>query len=660
MNDKTRRVKELVDIINEANYKYYVLDNPSLTDQEYDSLYRELQDIEESNPELILPDSPTQKVGSIVIDKFEKVKHKIPMMSLSDVFNFDEVNEFDGRIKKENINPKYVCELKIDGLSVSLQYEKGLLVKAATRGNGVIGEDITHNVKTIKTVPLRINKEIDIEVRGEIFMSKKTLEKLNEERRQNNLPELQNVRNAAAGSVRQLDSKVAQRRNLDVWIYHLPNPEEYGLKTHHESLEFMKELGFKVNPNNRLVNNIDEVLEYIEEYTEKRASLPYEIDGVVIKVNKLDEQKNLGYTAHHPKWATAYKFPAEEVLTELEDIIFTVGRTGKIIPNAVLRPVILMGSVIKRATLHNEDYVINKDLHIKDIVSIRKAGDVIPEVIEPKKERRTGNEIPFKMIEHCPICEEKIVREEGQSDYYCLNENCPAKNIEKLIHFVSRGAMNIDGLGGQIVEDLYNLGFVKEIPDFYNLKNYKEEIISLEGYGNKSFDNMVQAIENSKSNSVEKLIFGLGILGIGSKTAKLLASTYKNIDALKFATYEELREIRDIGDILATNVVNYFKDENNLQTIEKLKAQGLNMNYISEEINNPNFANKKFVITGTLSFIGRDELKSIIEASGGKTIDSVSKNTDVVIVGDKPGSKYTKALELNIEIWNEETLKNKI
>lgn len=660
MNDNKTRVKELVSILNEANYKYYVLDNPSLTDQEFDSLYRELEDLETKYPELILPESPTQKVGSIVIDKFEKVKHKIPMMSLSDVFNFDEVKDFDGRIKKENINPEYVCELKIDGLSVSLQYEKGLLVKAATRGNGVVGEDITHNVKTIKTVPLRINKEIDIEVRGEIFMSKKTLEKLNEERRQNNLPELQNVRNAAAGSVRQLDSKVAQKRNLDVWIYHLPNPEEYGLKTHYESLEFMKELGFKVNPNNRLVNNIGEVLKYIEKYTEKRAILPYEIDGVVIKVNNLEEQKKLGYTAHHPKWATAYKFPAEEVLTELEDIIFTVGRTGKIIPNAVLRPVILMGSVIKRATLHNEDYVINKDLHIKDIVSIRKAGDVIPEVIEPKKERRTGNEIPFKMIDHCPICEEKIVRAEGQSDYYCLNENCPAKNIEKLIHFVSRGAMDIDGLGSQIVEDLYNLGFVKEIPDFYNLKNYKEEIISLEGYGNKSFDNMIMAIENSKENSVEKLIFGLGILGIGSKTAKLLASIYKNIDALKLATYDELREIRDIGDILATNVVNYFKDEANIKVLEKLKSYGLNMNYISEEINNPNFANKKFAITGTLSFIGRDELKDIIEASGGKTVDSVSKNTDVVIVGDKPGSKYTKALELNIEVWNEETLREKI
>lgn len=659
MNYKTR-VKELVNIINEANYKYYVLDNPTLTDQEYDSLYRELEDLETKYPELILPESPTQKVGSIVIDKFEKIKHKIPMMSLSDVFNFEEVNDFDGRIKKENINPEYVCELKIDGLSVSLQYEKGLLVKAATRGNGIIGEDITHNVKTIKTVPLIINKEIDVEVRGEIFMSKKTLEKINEERRHNNLPELQNVRNAAAGSVRQLDSKVAQKRNLDVWIYHLPNPEEYGLKTHNETLEFMKELGFKINPNNRLVNNIDEVLEYIEEYTGKRASLPYEIDGVVIKVNNIKEQKELGYTAHHPKWATAYKFPAEEVLTELEDIIFTVGRTGKIIPNAVLRPVILMGSVIKRATLHNEDYIINKDLHIKDIVSIRKAGDVIPEVIGPKKERRTGNEIPFKMIDHCPICEEKIVRAEGQSDYYCLNEKCPAKNIEKLIHFVSRGAMNIDGLGGQIVEDLYNLGFVKEITDFYNLKNYKEEIICLEGYGNKSFDNMVQAIENSKSNSVEKLIFGLGILGIGSKTAKLLASTYKNIDALKLATYEELREIRDIGDTLATNVVNYFKDESNLKLLEKLKLNGLNMNYISEEINNPNFANKKFVITGTLSFIGRDELKGIIEASGGKTVDSVSKNTDVVIVGDKPGSKYTKAVELNVEIWNEETLREKI
>lgn len=660
MKDKQTRIKELVEIINEANYKYYVLDTPTITDQEYDSLYRELQDLEEQNPEMILPESPTQKVGSIVIDKFEKVKHKLPMMSLSDVFNFDEVREFDARIKKENITPEYVCELKIDGLSVSLQYEKGILKKAATRGNGTIGEDITHNVKTIKSVPLKINQEIDIEVRGEIFMSKKTLEVINEERKEKNLPLLQNVRNAAAGSVRQLDSKIAQKRNLDVWIYHLPNPLDFGLKTQNDSLEFMKSLGFKVNPNNKLVKNIDEVISYIEDYTKKREDLPYEIDGVVIKVNNINEQEDLGFTAHHPKWATAYKFPAEEVLTELEDIIFTVGRTGKIIPNAVLRPVVLMGSIIKRATLHNEDYVKNKDLHIKDIVSIRKAGDVIPEVVEAKPERRTGKEIPFKMIDICPMCKEKIVRAEGQSDYYCINEICPAKNIEKLIHFVSRGAMNIDGLGSQIVEDLYNLGFVKEITDFYELKKYKEEIISIEGYGTKSFENMIEAIENSKNNSLEKLIFGLGILGIGSKTAKLLASEYKNMDALKIASYEELKEIRDIGETLANNIVMFFKDDNNLKVIDKLKEKGLNMNYLAEELNNPNLANKKFVITGTLSFIGRNELREIIEAAGGKAIDSVSKNTDVVIVGENPGSKYTKAQELNIEIWDEETLKEKL
>lgn len=660
MKDKKTRIKELVEIINEANYKYYVLDTPTITDQEYDSLYRELQDLEEQNPEMILPESPTQKVGSIVIDKFEKVKHKLPMMSLSDVFNFDEVKDFDARIKKENIIPEYVCELKIDGLSVSLQYEKGILKKAATRGNGTIGEDITHNVKTIKSVPLKINQEIDIEVRGEIFMSKKTLEMINKERKEKNLPLLQNVRNAAAGSVRQLDSKIAQKRNLDVWIYHLPNPMDYGLKTQNESLEFMKSLGFKVNSNNKLVKNIDEVISYIEDYTKKREELPYEIDGVVIKVNNINEQESLGFTAHHPKWATAYKFPAEEVLTELEDIIFTVGRTGKIIPNAVLRPVVLMGSVIKRATLHNEDYVKNKDLHIKDIVSIRKAGDVIPEVVEAKPERRTGKEIQFKMIDICPMCKEKIVRAEGQSDYYCLNENCPAKNIERLIHFVSRGAMNIDGLGSQIVEDLYNLGFIKEITDFYELKKYKEEIISIEGYGTKSFENMIEAIENSKKNSLEKLIFGLGILGIGSKTAKLLASEYKNMDSLKEASYEELKEIRDIGETLANNIVMFFKDDNNLNVIDKLKEKGLNMNYLAEEINNSNLANKKFVITGTLSFIGRNELREIIEAAGGKAIDSVSKNTDVVIVGENPGSKYTKAQELNIEIWDEETLKEKL
>ena len=655
------RYEELIRIINEANYQYYVLDNPTLTDQEFDKYYRELQNLEEKYPELNDPNSPTKRVGSKVIDKFEKVNHKIPMFSLQDVFNEEELEDFDNKIIKAGIIPEYVCELKIDGLSVSLLYEKGLLVRAATRGDGVTGEDITHNVKTIKTVPLKLNEPIDIEVRGEIYMNKATLEKLNRERAKNNEPLLQNVRNAAAGSVRQLDSKIAAKRNLDVWIYHLPNPLDYGIKTQYEALEFMKNLGFKVNPNNRLVGSIKEVWDYINIVSEKRFDFPYEIDGMVVKLNNIEDQNTLGNTAHHPKWAAAYKFPALEVLTKLEDITFTVGRTGKITPNAVLEPVILMGSTIRRATLHNEDYVIAKNLKIGDIVSIRKAGDVIPEVVEVIKERRTGVEKDFQMLTSCPMCNEPIKREDKQTDWFCLNPHCPAKKIEGLIHFASRDAMNIEGLGIQIIEDLYNLGYVKTIDEFYDIKKYEEEILQLEGYGRKSFDNMLQAIENSKNNSLERLLFGIGIPGIGKKTAKILAERFNSIDILMLATEEELYQINDIGKILSNNIVEFFQDKINIELINKLKDYGVNMNYLqtTKKINE-NFANKKFVITGSLSFITREELKTLIEDSGGATTESVSKNVNVLIVGENPGSKLAKAQNLNIEIWNEETLKEKI
>ena len=452
--DIKKRVEELTNILNDANYKYYVLDEPTITDQEYDKYLRELEELEQKYKEFARDDSPTKRVGGEVLDSFKKVTHKIPMMSLSDVFSESEVVNFDERIKKEGIRPQYVCELKIDGLSVSLLYEHGKLVRAATRGDGVVGENITHNVKTIKSVPLTLNEDIDIEVRGEIYMSKKSLEKVNLERIKNGEKPLQNARNGAAGSIRQLDSKVAAKRGLDVWIYHLPNPLDYGIHTHYEALEFMKKLGFKTNPNNRLVNNINEVLEFISEKNAERKSLPYDIDGIVIKVNNIDQQQELGFTAKYPKWATAYKFPAEEVLTRLNDIIFTVGRTGQITPNAVLDPVIVMGSTIARATLHNENYIKEKDLRIGDIVSIRKAGDVIPEVVEVKKERRTGNEKNFEMIHNCPICGTTLVKKEGQVDYFCLNEHCPTRKIECLIHFAERDAMNIDGLGEKIMEEI--------------------------------------------------------------------------------------------------------------------------------------------------------------------------------------------------------------
>ena len=651
------RIDELTKILKKANYEYYNLDNPSITDQEYDKYLRELINLEEKYPEYADPNSPTKRVGGEAIDEFKKVTHKIPMISLSNVFNEDEIQDFTNRIKKEGFDPEYVCELKIDGLSVSLHYEHGKLVFAATRGDGITGEDITHNVRTIKTVPLDLKRDIDIEVRGEIYMNKATLEKINKEREKKGEPKLQNVRNAAAGSIRQLDPKVAEKRHLDTWIYHLPNPLDYGIKTHYEALKFMEDLGFKTNPASRLVKSVEEMIEFINEYTTIRPTLPYEIDGVVIKVNDIETQKILGATAKYPRWATAYKFPAEEVLTKLTDIKFTVGRTGQITPNAVLEPVLVMGSTIRRATLHNKDYCESLDLRIGDIVSIKKAADVIPEVVEAKKERRIGTEIPFKMIDTCPICGTPLVKK-GKVDYFCINEECPKKNIESLIHFASRNAMNIDGLGDEILEDFYNVGFIRNIPDFYNLNNYKESIIELEGYGNKKVNNLLAAIEESKKNSVERLIFGLGISGIGSKNAKLLANRYKNIHNLINATYEELLSIRDIGDILAKNIVDFFNNEKNIELINILENLGINMNYLGEEAKeNINFTNKKFVITGTISFMGRNEIKSLIETYGGEAIDSVSKKTDVVIVGDAPGSKYDKALSLGIEVWNEEKFK---
>ena len=655
------RMDELIEIINEADYNYHTLDNPTITDQEYDKYLRELIEIEENHPTWVREDSPTQHAGGKIIEGFEKVTHKIPMMSLSDVFSESEVIAFDERIQKEGFHPEYVCELKIDGLSVSLLYEKGKLVRAATRGDGTVGEDITHNAKTIKVIPLKLKEEVDIEVRGEIFMNKKTLEKLNEERKKNGQPLLQNCRNAAAGSIRQLDSKIAAQRKLDNFIYHLPNPLDYGIHTHSEALEYMKRLGFKINPNNRVVKNINEVLEFIEEKGKERDSLAYDIDGIVIKVNSIDEQQRLGSTAKYPKWATAYKFPAKEVLTKLTDIIFTVGRTGQITPNAVLEPVIVAGSTISRATLHNEDYVKEKDLKIGDIVSIRKAGDVIPEVVEVKKERRTGKEKDFVMITNCPMCNTPLVKKEGQVDYYCPNKKCPARNIESLIHFVSRDAMNIDGLGDRIMEDFYNFHFIATIPDIYGLKEHEKDLTRLEGYGEKSVTNLLNAIEESKKNSLEKLIFGLGIPHVGAKTAKLLAQKYKTLQNLMEQTEEELTKVPDIGGIIAKSVVDYFNDPHHKAIVEELMDLGINTTYLGQEIvENEEFSGKSFVLTGSLTIFTREEAKEKIESLGGKTVDSVSKKTSVVIVGEKPGSKYDKALKLGIPIWTEEEFKDKL
>ncbi len=661
MNPKDR-IDELIKIISEASYKYYVLDNPTISDQEYDDYFLELRKLEEKYPELKRDDSPTIKVGGMALEKFEKVRHLTPMLSFDDIFNEDDIKMFNERIKKTVAHPTYTLEPKMDGLSGSLIYKKGVLVRAATRGDGIIGEDITLNVKTIRTVPLRINKEIDIEVRGEIYMSKASFEKNNQERKQLGLSLFANPRNAAAGSIRQLDSKIVAKRGLDFIAYFIPNPEDYGITKQSDSIKFLNDLGFKTNINlNGFATNYQEILKYIEELKEKRPNLEFPIDGVVLKVDSLKEEQELGTTSRVPRWGIAYKFPALEVLTTLQDIIFTVGRTGRITPNAILSPVHIDGSLVSRATLHNEDYCLAKDLRIKDVVSLRKAGDVIPEVVEAKIERRTGKEIPFKMITNCPMCNHVLERIVGQADWYCLNPSCPAKKIEALIHYASREAMNIDGLGDQIIEDLYNLGYVKSIPDFYDLAKYKEEILELEGYGSKSFSNMLEAINNSKSNSLERLLCGLGIPGIGKKTAKILAKNFNNIDNLIKASQEELSNIYDIGEVLASSVYNYFHDEDNLKIIDSLKKYQVNTTYLAEEKNiNSNFEGKKFVITGTLSIMKRDELKRYIENSGGVTVESVSKNVDVVIVGENPGSKYNKAQELNIPIWTEEDLKEKI
>ncbi len=654
------RMDELIKIINKASYEYYVLDNPTITDQEYDDYYMELLALEEKYPELKRSDSPTNRVGGSAIDKFEKVTHNTPMLSFDDIFNEDEIMAFDERVRKVVPNPTYTLEPKMDGLSGSLIYESGVLVRAATRGDGVVGEDITQNVKTIMTVPLRLNKDIDIEVRGEIYMSKKSFDKANLEREAMGETPFANPRNAAAGSVRQLDSKITAKRGLDFMAYFIPEPEKYGIKKQSESLDFLKELGFLTNYKlNTTVTSVKGIIDGIKTLHDKRSSLPFAIDGVVLKVDDLEDEAKLGYTTRVPRWGIAYKFPAEEVLTTLKEIKFTVGRTGKITPNAIFSPVHVDGSLVSKATLHNEDYCLDKDIRVGDVIVIRKAGDVIPEVVEVKFERRNKELTPFKMIDVCPMCGTKLIKKDA--NYFCPNGSCPARHIENLIHYASRDAMNIEGFGDNIIEDFYNMGYLKTPVDFYEIDKYKDELMSLEGFGEKSIIKLLASIENSKNNSLERLLFGLGIRHVGAKTAKILARRFRNMDNLINATYEELQVINDIGDIIAKSIVNFFHDEDNLQIINKLKEYGVNMtvddsNYHESSI----FSGKTFVLTGTLINTTRDEATEIIESLGGKVSSSVSAKTSAVIVGDSPGSKYTKALSLNIPIWQEEEFLDKI
>ena len=652
------RMDELIDYINKASYEYYVLDNPTITDQEYDDYYNELLSIEEKYPELKREDSPTNRVGGAVLDKFEKVTHDHPMLSFDDIFNEEEIILFDERIKKVVSTAHYTLEPKMDGLSGSLIYKNGVLVRGATRGDGVTGEDITTNIKTIKSVPLRLTEDIDIEVRGEIYMSKKSFLEANREKVKNGEKEFANPRNAAAGSIRQLDSKVAAKRNLDFMAYFIPNPEDYGIKTQKESLEFLRKLGFVTNYKlNGYAKNVKDIINYIDSLSEKRDNLPFEIDGVVLKVDNLEDEKRLGFTSRVPRWGIAYKFPAKEVLTTLKEIKFTVGRTGKITPNAIFSPVHVSGSLVSKATLHNSDYCIDKDVRVGDTISIRKAGDVIPEVVEVKLDRRKEDSVPFKMIENCPMCNSVLVRKDA--NHYCKNEHCPSRKIESLIHFSSRDAMYIEGFGESIVEDFYNLGYLKNIDDFYTLDKYKDELMLLEGFGEKSISKLLESASNSKKNSLERLLFGLGIRYVGKKTAKILSKYYKTMDNLIKADFDELKSINDIGDVIAKSIVDYFSDEKNINLINRLKDLNLNMRYLGEEVNtsNENINGKTFVITGTLSR-PRDEIKEEIEGLGGNVTGSVTKKTDYVIAGEKAGSKLTKANELGIRVLTEEEYNN--
>jgi len=643
--------------INLYNYHYYVLDNPLISDQEYDKLYRELITIEELYPDLISPDSPSQRIGGGPLPYFPKVTHQVPMLSLANAFNEGDLRDFDRKVRiasnQELIN--YMVELKIDGLAISLRYENGLFVQGATRGDGEVGEDITQNLKTIKSIPLRLPEPLTLEVRGEAYMPKKEFEKINRIREENGEQPLANPRNAAAGSLRQLDPKLAKERNLDVFIYNLAQITGKRFNTHSETLDYLTKIHFKVNPERRIAQGIEEVLRIVEMWQEKRRELPYEIDGLVIKVDSLDLQNSLGFTAKSPRWAIAYKFPAEEVITVIEEVEFNVGRTGVVTPTAILKPVSLAGTIVKRATLHNEDLIKEKDIRLGDYVLVKKAGEIIPEVVGVVRERRTGTEREIKMPSTCPACQHNLVRLKGEVALRCINPDCPAQILEGIIHFVSRDAMNIEGLGEKVIEQLYANQLIKNPADLYTLT--KEKLLPLERMGEKSVDNLLKAIEQSKENSLEKLIFALGIKLVGEKAAKVLAAHFQTLENLEKASKFDLEEIAEIGPKMAESIVTFFNDPKTQELLMRLKSYGVNTEYkgaknISEK-NNP-FYNKVVVLTGTLSSMGRNEATKILEELGAKVTNSISKTTDYLIVGEKAGSKLEKAEKLNIPILSEE------
>ncbi|GAB3043060.1 NAD-dependent DNA ligase LigA [Virgibacillus ainsalahensis] len=655
------QINILRELLNQYGYEYYVLDKPSVPDAEYDQKLQELQKLEADFPEFITPDSPTQRIGGEPLDAFEKVQHNVPMMSLSNAFNEQDLRDFARRASAGVDQPiAFVCELKIDGLAVSLTYENGKFVRGATRGDGTTGEDITSNLRTIRSIPLSIKETETIEVRGEAFMPHRSFLALNKVREENGEEQFANPRNAAAGSLRQLDPKIAAERNLDIFLYGVGEWRTSELATHSERLDKLKELGLKTNPEWKKCSSIEEVLDYVAYWTNERPNLNYEIDGIVVKVDHLNQQEELGFTAKSPRWAIAYKFPAEEAITKLTDIELSVGRTGVITPTAILEPVKVAGTTVKRASLHNEDLIRSKDIRIGDTVVIKKAGDIIPEVVRVVEEKRVDSLTEYYMPTECPACGSELVRLEEEVALRCINPNCPAQLKEGLIHFVSRNAMNIDGLGEKVIIQLFQEKLIHTIADLYRLK--REELLNLERMGEKSVDNLLNAIEASKDNSLEKLLFGLGIRFIGSKAAKTIAAEFETMEKLQHADYESLVAVDEIGDKMADSVVQYFSGEKVIALLDELRELNVNMEYKgpkkTEVAQDSTFAGKTIVLTGKMEYLTRNKAKEAIEELGGTVTGSVSKNTDILIAGADAGSKYEKARKLGVTIWDEEELRN--
>ena len=650
--DIEQRIQRLRHLLNQYNHEYYVLNQSSIDDATYDQLMKELIALEKANPQFVSPHSPSVRVGGAVQASFKKIKHARMMLSLANAYDANDLVQFDRRVQ-EGLNRRevvpYVCELKIDGLAISIEYRQGKMVYAATRGDGEVGEDVTENIKTIKSIPLTIADQRTIEVRGEVLMTRAVFKQLNEERLRLGEPLLANPRNAAAGSIRQLDPKMTASRQLDCYLYYVVNASELGMSTHQEALAFLKRQGFKTNPETKQLNGMDDVIRYIESYQNRRGDLAYDTDGIVIKVNTLADQPKLGYTAKTPRWAVAYKYPPELVETTLEQVIFTVGRTGKITPNAVLTPVKVSGSMIARATLHNEDFMMLKDLHLGDRVLIRKAGEVIPEVVQVLPFKRSVNAKKVLMIQQCPACGSALVRVEAM--HFCLNETCSARQVEGIIHFASKVAMDIKGLGDKIIEELVQLGFVRSIADLYRLHEKRKELILLDGYSDKSVTLILDAIEESKQRSLEKLLVGLGIKEVGEKTAKMLAKRFLNLQALSVATVEDLLALADTGPVVSEAIIQYFKHSKHQQIIQDLILLGVNQTYLGVTTSKPTFfSGKTVVITGSFTTYDRPTLTSLLESMGAKVTSSVSKHTHMLICGEDAGSKLAKAESLGVAV----------